>query len=133
LARNLASPFALVANLRLGLQQEVWLVLSCWHTLANVREYVQVMCALVLNILMVLFNEATLTFHFLHPSIKVDLPPFVNDFHSKTKVALDQKTFISVLAHSPCLSYVGPLNMVYELLQYYFILDDFTSGFELFF
>jgi hypothetical protein len=133
LAHNLANPFALVASPRLGLRQEVWFVLFCWHTFANVREYVKVMCALVLNILMVLFNEATITFHFLHPSIKVDLPPFVNDFHSKTKVALDQKTFISALTHSPCLSCVGLLNMVYELLQYYFILDDFTSGFELFF
>jgi hypothetical protein len=43
------------------------------------------MCALVLSILMLMFNEATITFHFLHPSIKVDLPPFVDDFHSKTK------------------------------------------------
>ncbi len=108
-------------------------MLSCWHTLANVRKNIQVMCALVLSILMVLFNEATITFHFLHPSIKVDLPPFVDDFHSETKVALDQKPFIYALAHSPCLSYVGLLNMVYEFLQYYFIPDDFASGFEPFF
>jgi len=64
-------------------------VLSYWHKFVNVGKYAQVMQALVLSILMVLFNEITMTFHLLHPSIKVDLPPFVDDFHSKIKVTLD--------------------------------------------
>jgi hypothetical protein len=91
-------------------------VLSYWHTFVNVGKYAQVMQTLVLSILMVLFNEITMTFHLLHPSIKIDLPPFVYDFHSKIKVTLNWKTFISVLTRSPCLSYVSPSNIVYELL-----------------
>jgi hypothetical protein len=69
-------------------------MLSCWHTFVNVGEYVQVMHALVLSILLVLFNETTITFHLFRPSIKVDLPPFVGDFHSEIKVILNFKMFI---------------------------------------
>jgi len=32
--------------------------------------------------------------------------------------------------HSPHLSSNNPLNMVYELLQYSFVPDDFASGFD---
>jgi hypothetical protein len=54
--------------------------------------------------------------HLLHPPAKVDLPPFVDDFHLETKVTLDCKAFVSALAHSPGLFSGGPLNMVYEFL-----------------
>jgi hypothetical protein len=52
----------------------------------------------------------------LHPLAKVDLPPFVDDFHPKAKVILDQETFVFVLVHSLHLSFDGPSSMVYELL-----------------
>jgi hypothetical protein len=68
-----------------------------------------------------------------HPFAKVDLPPFVNDFHLKMEVTLDQKTFISTLACSPPLSSDGPSYMVYELLRDYFVIHDYVSGFNLFF
>jgi hypothetical protein len=51
-----------------------------------------------------------------HPLAKVDLPPFVDDFHPKAKVILDQETFVFVLVHSLHLSFDGPSSMVYELL-----------------
>jgi len=54
-------------------------------------EYVQIMHALALNTLTIPSNETTTTLHLLHPSTKVDLPPFVNDFHPKTKVILNKK------------------------------------------
>ncbi len=49
------------------------------------------------------------------------------------EVTLDQKAFISALVRSPHLSSSGPLGMVYELLQNYFVLNDFGSGFDIFF
>ncbi len=49
------------------------------------------------------------------------------------KVTLDQEAFVSTLAHSPCLFFNGPSNIVYELLRNCFVLDDFVSGFDLFF
>jgi hypothetical protein len=61
------------------------------------------------------------------------IPPFVDDFHLETKVTLNHKTFIFALAHSPCFSSDGPLGTVYEFLQNYFVLDDYVSGFNLFF
>jgi hypothetical protein len=67
-----------------------------------------------------------------HPFAEVDLPPFVDDFPD-IKVILDQKTFIFALACSPCLSSSGPSSMVYDLLQKYFVPDDFASDFNLFF
>jgi hypothetical protein len=60
-------------------------------------------------------------------------PPFVNDFHPNIEVTLDQKTFISALVRSPRISSNGLSNMVYELLQHYFVPDDFASDFDLFF
>jgi hypothetical protein len=79
-------------------------------------EYVQIVNALAFNALIVPSNETTTTFHLFHPSTKVGLPIFVNDFHPKTKVTLDWETFISILARSPRLSFTGPSNMMYELL-----------------
>ncbi len=46
---------------------------------------------------------------------------------------MDRKTFIYTLTHSPCLSSNSPLILVYELLQDYFILDDYINDFDLIF
>jgi len=62
--------------------------------------------------------------------VEVDLPPFVDDFNRKMDLVLYREAFISALMHSPHLSSNNPLNMVYELLRYCFVLDDFTSGFD---
>jgi hypothetical protein len=64
---------------------------------------------------------------------KVDLLPFVNDFHLEMEVTLDRKTFIFTLACSPRFSFGGPSDMVYELVRNYFVLDDYANGFDLFF
>jgi hypothetical protein len=58
--------------------------------------------------------KTILAFHHLHPLVRVDLPPFVNDFHPKIDLALDRKTFIYILTHSPCLSSNSPLILMYE-------------------
>jgi len=44
---------------------------------------------------------------------------------------LDREAFIYALMHSPHLSSNSPLNMVYELLQYCFVPNDFASGFDI--
>jgi hypothetical protein len=75
-------------------------------------------------------TETIATLHHFHPLVEVDLPPFVNDFNPKMDLILDKEAFISVLTHSPHLSFNNPSNMVYELLQYCFVLDDFISGFD---
>jgi hypothetical protein len=49
------------------------------------------------------------------------------------EVILDRKTFISTLACSPRFSFSGLLYMVYELLRNYFVINDYASGFDLFF
>jgi len=67
----------------------------------------------------------------LHPLAEVDLPPFVDNFHPKIDV-LDREAFISTLTRSSCLSSNSPSNMVYELFQEYFVLNDFVSGFDIF-
>jgi hypothetical protein len=43
---------------------------------------------------------------------------------------LDREAFISALMHSPRLSFDSPLNMMYELLRYCFVPNDFASGFD---
>jgi len=78
-------------------------------------------CALALSTPIAPSDETRRVFWFLHLLAEVDLPPFVDDFHLETKVILDQKTFISILACSPHFSFGGPSNMVYELLQNYFV------------
>jgi hypothetical protein len=77
--------------------------------------------------------KTIVAFHHLHPLVKVDFPPFVDDFHLEIDLALDRKTFIYTLTHSPCLSSNSPLILVYERLQDYFVLDDSTSDFDLIF
>jgi hypothetical protein len=103
------------------------------HTwaLAHEREYVRVVHAIALNTLVAPFGETMGIFHIFHPFVEVDFPPFVDDFHLKTKVTLDQKTFIST--HSPHLYSNGPSSMVYQLLRNCFVPIDSTSGFDLFF
>jgi hypothetical protein len=49
------------------------------------------------------------------------------------EVTFNWEAFISVLAHSPNLSSSGPSGAVYELLRDFFILNDSTNGFNLFF
>jgi hypothetical protein len=70
-------------------------------------------------------------FCFLHPLVEVDFIFFIDDFHLETKVILDHETFIFTLAHSSHL-YSGLLDMVYELLWNFFVLDDFLGSFDLF-
>ncbi len=61
--------------------------------------------------------------------VEVDLVLFVDDFNPKMDLGLDRKAFIYALMHSPRLSFDIPLNMVYELLRYCFVPNDFASGF----
>ncbi len=87
------------------------------QTLVHVREYAQAMHALAApNTLVAPLVETIATLHHLHPLPKVDLPPFVDNFHPKTNLVLDKKAFISTLTCSPYLSSSGPSSMVYELL-----------------
>jgi hypothetical protein len=72
-------------------------------------------------------------FCFLHPTVEVDPPPFVDDFHLETKVTLNQEAFVFVLGFLPHLFFGGISSMVLELLRDCFILDDFSNGFNLFF
>jgi hypothetical protein len=99
----------------------------------HVWEYVRVVRVLVLNTLAAPFDETTWVLCLFHPLVKVDFPYFVDDFHHDTKVTLDGEAFVSVLARSPHLSSGGLSGMVYEYLWNYFVLDDFASGFNLFF
>jgi hypothetical protein len=74
------------------------------------------MHALAPSILMVPFDEIMTTFCLFHALADVDLLFFVNDFHIKTKVILNQEVLFPALAHSPHFSFNNPLSMVYELL-----------------
>jgi hypothetical protein len=55
-------------------------------------------------------------FHFFHPIVEVDFPPFVDDFHLEMEVTLDREAFVFALACLPHLYSGGVLGMVYELL-----------------
>jgi hypothetical protein len=61
------------------------------HTwaLVHVREYVQIIHTLALNTHVAPSDETMGVLPFLHPPMKVDLPPFVDDFHLETKVTLN--------------------------------------------
>ncbi len=111
--------------------------LSTWlhhaHAFDHVREYVRTIHALTLNTPTTSFDETMWILCLFHPLAKVDPPPFVDDFHLQTEVTLNWEAFIFALARSPCLSSSGLLGMVYELLQDYFVLNDFVNGFNLFF
>jgi hypothetical protein len=47
-------------------------------------------------------------------------------------VTLNWEAFIFVLACLSCLSSYNPLSMVYEVLQDYFVPDDFLNDFQFF-
>jgi len=79
------------------------------------------------------FNKTMRVFHLFHLLAEVDLPPFIDDFHLKIKIILNQRTFISALVRPPHFSSGGPLGMVYELLQNYFVPNYFTNGFNFIF
>jgi hypothetical protein len=68
-----------------------------------------------------------------HPLVEVDLPAFVDDFHPETEFILDQNAFIFTLVGSSHLCFDASLGIVYELLQDYLVLDDFTNDFNIFF
>jgi len=74
------------------------------------------MCALARNTPSTPSAKTIVALYHLHPLVKVDLPPFVDNFHPKTNFILDIEAFIYVLTHFPHLSLDGPLGMVYELL-----------------
>jgi hypothetical protein len=78
-------------------------------------------------------TKTILAFCHFHPLAEVDLAFFVNDFHLEMDHVLDKEAFIYVLPRFPCLSFDGPLRMVYELLRDCFVLDNFVSGFDFFF
>jgi hypothetical protein len=107
--------------------------LCCAWAFVHVGEYVQAMCALAPKTLATPLAKTIVALRHLHPLAKVDLPPFVDDFHPNTNLVLDREAFIYALTCSPHLSSNGPLGMVYELLQDCFVPDDFTSGFVFFF
>ncbi len=86
------------------------------HAFAHVREYAQVVRALILSTFVAPFDKTMGVLRFLHPLAKVDFPPFVDNFHRETEVILNQDAFVFALARSPCLSTSCPLAMVYELL-----------------
>ncbi len=64
---------------------------------------------------------------------KVDLPHVINNFHPKTDLVLDKKTFIFTMAHSSNLLFGDLLNIMYELLRDCFFLDDSINDFDIIF
>jgi hypothetical protein len=102
-------------------------------TFDHVGEYVWITRALTLNTSATSFDETMWIFCLFHSLAEVDPPPFCQWFPSWDGGYLNRKAFIFALAYSPCLSSSGLLSMVYEFLQDYFVLDDFVSGFNLFF
>ncbi len=105
------------------------------HTqaLAHVRKYIRTIHALIASTPITPSNKTTRIFCLFHPFIEVDLLAFVDDFHLETEFILDQNAFIFTFVCSPHLSFDASLGMVYELLQDYLVLDDFTSEFNIFF
>ncbi len=101
--------------------------------LAHVREYVWTICALASSTHVTPFDKTIWVLRFLHSFFEVDLPPFIDNFHIDMEVTLNWKTFIYALACSPHLFFGGPLGMVYEFLQDYFVPNDSINGFNLFF
>jgi len=79
------------------------------------------------------FDKTVGVLRLLHPLVEVDIALFIDDFHYDMEVILNQKALIFPLVCSPHFSFGGLLSMVYEFLQDYFVLDDSTSGFDLFF
>jgi hypothetical protein len=103
--------------------------LHCTWALTYVRKYVWIICALAPNIVATPFEDTTgvLTLVICWSWYLLFCPWF----HTKMEIILDWKTFIFALARSLRLSSTGPLDMVYELLWEYFVLNDYTGGFDL--
>jgi hypothetical protein len=80
------------------------------HTqaLAHVREYTRAIYPLTLSTPIAPSHEIKKILCLLHPLVEVGFPPFIDDFHPKTKVTLDWEEFIFVLARSPRLSFGDP-------------------------
>jgi len=74
------------------------------------------MHALTPNIPVAPSTKTIVALHHLHPLVKVDLPPFADDFYPETELVLGRKAFIYVFTHSSRLSSGDPSGMVYELL-----------------
>ncbi len=108
-----------------------YLAQSCHEwALAHVREYAWIVCALAPNTPIAPSDETMGVLRLLHSLVEVDLPPFVNDFHHKIEVNLDQKTFIfSLFVHHVFFQ----MALMYELLQNCFVQNDFMNFFYLFF
>jgi hypothetical protein len=70
--------------------------------LAHIGEYVQVMRALAPNTPMAPLAKTIVTLHHLHLLAKVNLPPFVNDFHSKMDLVLDKEAILQVWCMNFC-------------------------------
>jgi hypothetical protein len=68
---------------------------------AHVGEYARAIHALASSTHVAPSDETTGVFCLLHPFVKVDILPFVNDFHPETKVILDQELFIFALVCPP--------------------------------
>ncbi len=99
----------------------------------HVGEYVQVVRTLFHNNPSTPSLETITTFWHFHPLAKVDLLPFVNDFHLEMNLVLDKKAFIYMLPCFPRLSFNNPSSMVYELLKDCFVLDNYGNDFDIFF
>jgi hypothetical protein len=57
--------------------------------LIHVREYARTICTLTSNTLVAPSNETTRILRLFHPLAKVNISPFIDDFHLKTEVILD--------------------------------------------
>ncbi len=74
-----------------------WLC-NAW-AFVNVGEYVWAIHALVLSTFVAPSNETKGVLCLLHPYAKVDLPPFIDDFHLETKVILEKHFFLLWFVH----------------------------------
>jgi len=101
------------------------------QTLVHIGEYAWTLHALTPNTPRAPFDKAMWILCFLHPLAKVDFPPFIDDFHLEMEVILNWGAFTSTLTYSPRFFFDGPSSMVYELLQDYFVPNDFMNDFDL--
>lgn len=90
----------------------------------HLGEYTWVVRALTPSTSATPFDKTTGVLCFLHPLAKVDLLPFVDNFHREMEVTLNQDAFVFALAHWPHLSTSCLSAMVYELLWDCFVPDD---------
>ncbi len=103
------------------------------QALAHVEEYIQIVCALVLNIFAIPSNETMTTLHFFQPLAQVNLSLLSIISIRRWRLFQIRMPLIFLLGCSPCFSFDDFSNMVYELLQDCFVRDDFMCDFEFFF